>query len=351
MKKSLLALAVLGAFAGAASAQSSVTLFGVVDVGVQSIKNGDWSQKKVSTDGLSSSRLGVRGTEDLGGGLAAGFWLESAVNPDNGTTNATRFWHRRSTVSLSSKTLGELRLGRDLTPTFTGYADFDPFNTNGVGALNSLHSFKAVGAPATDTLVRADNQVQYFLPANLGGVYGSVTAAPAEGVAGTKYGAARLGYAVGPINVSVSSGQTAVDLVTKNKFKESTLAGSYDAGVAKVSLIVSQDKYLTAKATLSTLGVIAPVSAAGRVRFAYTAINAAGTIGTTNIDKNDAKEVVLGYVQDLSKRTSVYGTYAQIDNKNTGTSALVVGTGGNGTAPAVAGKKSTGVEFGIKHSF
>ena len=63
------------------------------------------------------SRWGIRGTEDLGGGLYAGFWLESAVLPDTGAAQAA-FWGRRSTVSLGSKDYGELRLGRDYTPTF-----------------------------------------------------------------------------------------------------------------------------------------------------------------------------------------------------------------------------------------
>ncbi len=85
MKKSLLALAVLGTFAGVASAQSSVTLFGIVDVGIRNVKNGSnpdlWTQ---STDGLNSSRLGFRGVEDLGGGLSAGFWLEAGLAADCG---------------------------------------------------------------------------------------------------------------------------------------------------------------------------------------------------------------------------------------------------------------------------
>ena len=115
MKKSVLALAVLGTFAGVASAQSSVTLFGVVDLGLRYVKN-DATTYQVSQDGLASSRLGFRGVEDLGGGLKAGFWLEGSIGPDTGTgsssfgngggatgtTNAFEF-RRRSTLSLSNK--------------------------------------------------------------------------------------------------------------------------------------------------------------------------------------------------------------------------------------------------------
>src|SRR5690349_21044336 len=117
MKKSLLALAVLGAFAGVASAQSSVTLFGIVDVNLRYVKNGDdRAQKQLGTDGINSSRLGFRGVEDLGGGLKAGFWIEGAISPDVGTSGG-QTWQRRSTVSLLGN-FGEVRLGRDYTPTF-----------------------------------------------------------------------------------------------------------------------------------------------------------------------------------------------------------------------------------------
>ena len=75
MKKALIALAVLGLTGGAAVAQSSVTLFGVIDADMKYVKTGSLSLKKLDSSGLNTSRFGVRGTEDLGGGLKAGFWL------------------------------------------------------------------------------------------------------------------------------------------------------------------------------------------------------------------------------------------------------------------------------------
>ena len=77
MKKSILALAVLSSVAGVAAAQSSVTLFGVVDVAVRQSKGAAGTMTQVATDGNTASRLGVRGVEDLGGGLKASFWLEA----------------------------------------------------------------------------------------------------------------------------------------------------------------------------------------------------------------------------------------------------------------------------------
>ena len=129
MKKSLIALAVLAA-SGAAMAQSSVTLFGVVDA-TYAYGSGSTSNKsQLTTSGYNGSRLGFRGVEDLGGGMSASFWLEAGVNIDNGSGAATSTnnqgasgstggggltFNRRSTVSLNGG-FGEVRLGRDYTP-------------------------------------------------------------------------------------------------------------------------------------------------------------------------------------------------------------------------------------------
>ncbi|PXW97117.1 putative porin [Sphaerotilus hippei] len=344
MKKSLLALAALCAFAGAASAQSSVTLFGVVDVNARQVKNGDTKQTQLGTDGLSSSRLGFRGVEDLGGGLKAGFWLESQVQADGGTANATRFWHRRATVSLMGS-FGEVRLGRQLDPSYNAWGAYDTFNTNGLADLGSLVSVLGSGA---DTKSRIDNGVNYILPSNLGGFYGEVAAAPGEGTAGKKYIGTRLGYAAGPVDVSLGYGQTDASLSTDDKLKVLSLAASYDLKVVKLFGAVVQSKYLSQKQRVSHVGVIVPVSTAGKFRVSFANSNLSGTSTTgASVDANDANQFALGYIHSLSKRTELYTTYAQIKNK--GSSALSVATVNGYTIKA--GDKSRGLEFGVKHSF
>ncbi|MDO8419003.1 MAG: porin, partial [Rubrivivax sp.] len=166
MKKSLLALAALTAFAGVASAQSSVTLFGVVDMSVRTVDNDNGSRTVMANDANASNRLGFRGVEDMGGGLRAGFWIEGGMTPDNGTASG-QTWQRRSTVSLMGG-FGELRLGRDYTPTFWNHTVFDPFGTNGVGSQTNVQTTAGSGATS---LVRANNTIGYFLPA-MGGLYG-----------------------------------------------------------------------------------------------------------------------------------------------------------------------------------
>ena len=202
MKKSVLALAVLGAFAGAASAQSSVTMFGVVDLNLMSVDN-DERTYSMGTDGMSSSRLGFRGVEDLGGGLKAGFWLEMGLAADTGDGTATwgngsrdtnaLVFNRRSTVSLSNQ-WGELRLGRDYTATFWSWTVFDPFGTNGVGSATNLALGQdlstALAGTTYGTLVRANNMVQYILPAGVfgPGLYGQLQMAAGEGAPATVLG-------------------------------------------------------------------------------------------------------------------------------------------------------------------
>lgn len=361
-------LAVLAAISGTAAAQSSVTLFGIVDEAARYVKNGDESMKSLVSGGMSTSRFGVRGTEDLGGGLKAGFWLESGFNADSGTNSvASQFWNRRSTVSLLGN-FGEVRLGRDYTPTYNGYTDYDLFGDNGLGAASKFDI--SLGA-ARDTAngqynvsgeTRLSNQVQYFTPSNLGGFYGRVSVAPGEGVAGGKYAGGRVGYAVGALDVSASYGQFTVapTATGDDKFKTVDVGGSYDFGVVKLVSYYTQSKFAAQKVATYSVGASVPVGL-GQIRTAFTHVNQSGTANFAspasstylyqtvalgqNVNADDANELALGYVYNLSKRTALYSTAAYIKNK--GNAQFAVATG-----PAMTpGATSKGVEFGIRHLF
>jgi predicted porin len=336
------ALALLAALSATASAQSNVTLFGVADLGVRHVKNGDNSINSLSSQGANTSRIGFRGMEDLGGGLQVGFWLEAGLNPDTGTqSDTTRLFNRRSTVSLIGS-FGELRLGRDKTPTYTVVDDFDAFGTNGVAAGDK---FLSKLGTVVDTNVRADNLAQYFLPGNLHGVYGSLAAAAGEGTQGKKYEGGRLGYAAGPLNVSLAYGQTDVGANPSggDKYKTLVAGASYDFGVAKVLGSFDQMKVGDLKLQVANIGALIPAGP-GRVRLSYIDVNAKGG----SIDANDATQVAVGYMYDLSKRTSLYGTVARVNNK--GRAAFVVD--GNPALPSPNdAQDSTGYELGIRHYF
>ncbi len=343
MKKQLALLALAAAAAAPAQAQTtSVTLFGILDASLRQVKNGGDSVSSLASGGINSSRLGVRGVEDLGGGLRAGFWLEHGINVDTGTqSDAGRFWNRRSTVSLIGG-FGEVRLGRDFTPIYTGWSDFDAFGDNGVAAGGKFSD--RLGSNV-DTLTRSDNQVSYFLPA-LGGVYGQLSVAAGEGSTGRKLTAARVGYAAGPLNLSLALGRTDVTPTAGNdELEVLVIGGAYDLGFARLLGSWRQNEFGSAKVTVTSLGATVPMGQ-GTVRVSFTRADGQGrTPAGTLLDANDADQIALGYVHALSKRTSVYATYARVANDGNATYATA-------TPPALSGgATSTGYEFGLRHSF
>ncbi|OWQ83544.1 hypothetical protein CDN99_25765 [Roseateles aquatilis] len=339
MKKSLVALAVLAGFAGAAAAQSSVTLFGVIDVAARYTKANGQDTKQLTNDGSSSSRFGVRGVEDLGGGLKAGFWLEGALAADTGTADATRFWGRRASVSLMGD-FGEVRLGRGKTSTRLVVDDFDVYTTTGLGDVTRVYSLLGSGI---DTINRADNLVQYFLPSDLGGVYGSFDVAAGEGVNGKKSYGGRLGYKMGDLNVA--GGYQTTDSFN-SKYKQLSLGGSYDFKVVKVNALLTQLKFGSLKQNVYTIGALVPVTAAGSVTAQFSKASTNGTADASATTAGDAKFLTVGYQHNLSKRTALYTTASYI--KNDGLAAFRVQT--NAVA-AARGGKSGGLDVGIKHSF
>lgn len=349
MKKSLIALAVLAA-SGAAMAQSSVTMFGVVDLGVShySVEDGV-SQTAMSNGGLAGSRLGFRGVEDLGGGLTANFHLEGALTADNGKGGSSGGgfdFQRRSTVGLGGA-FGEVRLGRDYTPTFWNDTVFDPFGTSGVGG-NVVST--ARGGLGNANYVRANNSINYFLPGKLGGFYGQAMYAFDEALSTTagspgRYAGARLGYANGPVDVAIAYGKTdgaTPPTAAAPDVKSWNLGASYNLGIVKLMGEYARDKVTVATTDTTTkgflLGLTAPVGP-GEVKLAYSRAEteAAGS------DPRSSK-LAVGYVYNLSKRTAVYASAARLNNDNGATRAL-------GGLTGVANKDSTGYDFGLRHSF
>jgi len=336
MKKSLIVLAALGAFAGAASAQSSVTLFGVVDLSVNSIKNGSTTVKRMDNNQLNSNRLGFRGTEDLGGGMSAGFWIEGSLSNDNGGTGLN--FQRRSTVSLSGG-FGEVRMGRDYTVNFSTMAGNDAYGANGMATAANLYALGVaqLGSGA-GTTVRANNMVGYFTPANLGGFYGVLQVAAGEATDSNKFQGGRLGYGAGPVDVSVAYSQTGEG----TKFKDTTFGGSYNFGIAKLYAFYDQKKFGSNKYVTYALSTGVPLGQ-GELRVSYAKGNRSG--GTAAQNASDAKLFGAEYIYNLSKRTALYAQYGNLKNEGASNLSVVLGEA------TAAGTKSTGYGAGIRHSF
>ncbi len=334
--KALVAALLAGTATLAAAQSSSVTIFGVLDVGVQRLTNGNKTLNLESIDGLQTSRIGFRGREDLGGGLSASFHLEGAIGPDVGSGGD---WRRRATVSLASKDAGELRLGRDYTPTFWNISKFNAFGTNGVGAASNLvYGFDGVSGTAK-TVIRSDNSVGYFLPDDLGGVYGQAMVAAGEGSTG-RYVGARLGWAGNGLDVALGVSET-TNTAAGAKFKVVNLGGSYTVGALKLLGLIHNSKQTTREQKNLVIGAHYALGS-GIVRASF--VNAQSR-NSANGEDYTGKLFALGYVHNLSKRTSLYSTISQVNNSKTGR-FLIPG----GSAIAL-GDDSRGIEAGIYHSF
>lgn len=319
MKKSLLALAVLGAFAGTASAQSSVTIYGSIDLAIAKGNDGTsanpgtgsgataLSNKAYQMIQSHGSRLGFRGTEDLGGGLSAQFNIEHRFNPDTGLATSTSFW-TQTYVQLTSASAGSVYLGRWYTPTFLLANRLDPFGWDGVGQVGNFQyaNYSQPDSAGTATLtpsvanvgVRTSNTVGYRTP-NLGGfvVTGAVSLSEATGngrvnsVTGT--------YGAGPIFVGLG-----IERVSKGSFDGHgmyQLGGSYDLGVTKLLGYFVRSSYGANGNTHAkgiNIGAVTPIGG-GNLKAVYARVDPDGA-------NNLRQKIGLGYDYFLSKRTNVY---------------------------------------------
>ncbi|MES2944594.1 MAG: porin [Pseudomonadota bacterium] len=326
------------ALPGLAQAQSSVTIFGTMDLNLTFSKAGGQSNTAMDQGGsLQPSRIGFRGVEDIGKGLKAGFWLETAVLPDTGAQQGVLF-HRRATLSLESNTAGELRLGRDYVPTFWNLSKFSPLGTSGVGGAANIVDSYPFGLGGARNLVRANNSVGYFLPKDLGGLYGQAMYAAAEGADGTRYTGLRLGYASGPFDIAAAYGQTPTAGQT---LKVSTVGASYAFSGWSLMGYVFQQNTGTDKQVNALIGAIIQAGN-GSIRTSFAKSRRSGA----GVDGDDAHQLAVGYIYPLSKRTALYGTYSHISNK--GNAAYITA---DSSPAATPGGKASGLQFGFLHNF
>jgi predicted porin len=322
MKKSLLALAVLGAFAGAASAQSSVTLYGRVDL---SIGKGPGSSAKNMVNG-SGSRVGLRGTEDLGGGLSALFNIEHRYNADTGAqTNAQRFWAGRSIVGLQGG-FGQVVLGREYTTAFLqSQLVADPWGWDTVvsGTMgNGLNNAITGGGIAT---VRNDSSLTYRLTTS-GFTFGAQIAEATDQFTNVPNKPVNfaISYSGGPFVFGFGYERTGAELVENADWM--TLNGSYNFGAFKLGAFFGRgDTAAGARHQSWLVSATAPIGA-GEFRASYGRLENK----TANIDA--AKGFALGYHYSLSKRTTLYADFVR-NNSDLFTSS------------------KNGYDFGIKHNF
>lgn len=323
MRLSLLTLATLAAFAQGAHAQSSVTLYGRVDANVTyqdpgsaaSVNAGGPVGEAVvklndgATNGVGGSRWGLRGTEDLGGGLRASFVLESGFSVDSGAGSSDGLFNRQAYVGLGKKELGDLRLGRQ--QTLTRELDLAVADITAESEL-SVTEAVAAGRPLFQNFgSRVNNAVQYLSP-TLAGFQVRALVAAGEGDRARQQGLS-LGYAAGPLKAGLVYEAYADGPAADGSFNKVLTAGAlYDFGFASLSAAYQKTEDLGAATTGPVngggidhdgynVGVLVPLGNF-QVRAQYTH----STVDTVGGEELDQDKVGASVRYALSKRTAVY---------------------------------------------
>jgi general bacterial porin, GBP family len=348
MKKTLLALAAIAA-SSAALAQSTVTLYGVVDASVENVK-GDKSVTRVTSDNLSSSRFGLKGSEDLGGGLKGNFVLESGLKVDTGENGgkAIRFFDRSAWLGVAGG-FGDVRIGRIDTPI----GDI----AGNVLSAQAYDDLKIIPTRAGNGFRRTDNSVTYILPKLVSGLTTTLQYTTANGTsaaAGAEAAGSSFGKGFG-LSVKYAEGALSAGLGYQRVNDDGAAAGDqranatlvyagYDLGMAKVTAYYDSETDPTnakgRRMSVAGAKVSVPVSPTfTTIVGASTARNVKGAAaGTDNV-----QIVTVKGVYTLSKRTALYGMFTNVNNDTA--------TNYNLGATAANDKTTRGIAAGVRHAF
>ena len=329
MKKSLIALAVLAA-SGAAMAQSSVTVYGIADIWFGSVKSGinGVRQTKLDSGGVSGSRFGFKGSEDLGGGLKANFLLEQGFSLDTGAaSDSSKAFNRQAYVGLSGG-FGEFKFGN----VFTAYDDISGA-TN--GAFDSVLSANQQVFRSTGYNSNPGNNIYYATP-SFGGFSGAVSYGLGENKTTTDSASNVVSlhgkYENGPIYVGAAY-QREKPVGNGDAVKFGRLNGSYDFGVAKLLASYGKTNAINGKTNEYLIGVDVPLGGALTLSADY-ATSKTKSVVVGNRSKRSGYGVALAY--GLSKRTTVYtGFHSATEKDDAG----------------VKTDKTTAYAVGLKHTF
>jgi predicted porin len=353
---------IIGGFAAQAQAQSNVTIYGIVDAGIVSERGGSAGSVTKVTSGIGSqSRLGFRGTEDLGNGLSAIFQIETGLKVDDGTLDNTNsaLFNRQAFVGLRSKEAGTLTLGRQYTMLYNAMSQVaDPFGAGYAGTIKNL--FPAAGANT-----RVSNAVVYATPVFAGFSAEALYALGEQAgsnEAGRQFGLG-LNYGQGPLNArlvynnrnndTVAAGTTPA--ANRDSGRNTLFAMNYDFNVVKAYFAYGADKGLNSAAlpVANAYGyAVAPRASldSNDILIGVQVPVGSGTIMASAIRKNDktrfnqdADQWAVGYLHALSKRTGAYVAYAKIKNKNG--AGYTVGNNNE------AGTGDKAFNVGVRHSF
>lgn len=348
-------MAALAALAGPAAAQSNVTIYGVVDMALVRESGGVANVTRLTSGVEAGSRIGFKGREELGGGMAAVFLLENGFQSDTGALGQGGLIFGRQAYAGLQTNAGTVTFGRQYTPQYLAVASVDPFNSGTAGDTKNLMT--ATGNSAS----RMDNSVKYSSPV-LSGFNAELVVGAGE-VAGDS-GAGRqlggsLGYVGGPWALRLAYHHRDNDTATlrnTSSARNTVATAIYDAGLFKAHFAYGVDQGLNsalARNLNNPFGAaLAPVPSTDSnvVLVGLTVPQGAGTWLASYIRKNDktefnqdAQQLAAGYRYWLSKRTDLYGVYAWIRNRN--------GAGYTVGSAIEGGSGNRAVNLGVRHSF
>lgn len=352
-------IAGLIAAGASAHAQTSVTIYGIVDTGIEHLTNvnaqGDSLTRMPNLTGLVPSRLGFRGTEDLGGGLHAFFNLESGIALVNGSmNNGGRIFGRGSNVGLSGG-FGRVTLGRQVNmtilavsshvmgPALYSVASHDSYIPNAYSdnAIGYLGTFSGMTLGATYSLGRDVSAAGGPPGTNCPGGLAADRQACRQWTALVKYDAASYGVALSHDVMRGGPGAAFGMTSSAHTDQRSVLSGWGKLGPAKISggiLHRERDNAAPLQSNLAYLGVSYPLTPALTLDAELSRLDVKGS-------PNDSSMLVARGVYALSKRTALYAMLGRMKNKGTSANSLSAG------ATVGAGMSQTGIMTGIRHTF
>lgn len=363
MQKKIIALAVAGLASTAAFAQSNVQIYGVVDVGYNRSSSSDTgalkSRNALDSGMQSGSRIGFRGTEDLGNGLKASFVLENSIGVDTGAGPAMT---RQSFLALSNQ-YGTVAAGRQYTPQYGLVSKVDPFGTGTAGDVTYGRGVYGMGAAAAPTTIRLNNLVAYVSP-TFGGGFNVIAGYTANGLvdelntpsgtasADAKVWAINPNYSNGPLFVGFNYHRVKID-AADYKDRVWDLGASYDFGVVKLAGVYGRIKNTNLVANTTNIakqwmiGATVPVGAAGNVLVSYSRNKIDSDVVAA--DGAKASKWALGYTHNLSKRTNLYAVYAKISTNTEAEGSFSVK--GGAAIGGGADDYTSGLNLGVRHQF
>lgn len=360
MKLSNLISGLIGAISAASAAtvnaQGAVTPYGLIDMAVVRESGGSAGSVTKLTSGVSvGSRLGFRGTDDLGNGLSAVFVLETGFQGDTGAIGqGGLLFGRLAYVGLRGR-FGSVLAGRQYTPEYLVVAFADPFGSGYVA------DSKNIVATSGNAFSRMDNTFKYLSP-TVAGLTVELAAAPGEAssdsTAGRQIGGS-IAYAAGPLQVRIGYHHRHNDTATQKNTesaRNAVVAAVYDFSVIKAHALYGVNRGFNSSVLRNTANPFgqptAPVASTDSrdTLVGLTVPLGPHTLLASYIQKDDrtthnqdANQIAIGYRYTLSKRTSVYAVYAHIENRN--------GAGYTSGNASESGTGNRGTSVGMSHAF